>query len=236
MQANIEITSKTKSLTAYGLERSLGAECVNFESVVDEQKVCSFFLLGPFAIQDAQGNIITPKAKKTCAMLAMLILSPRATRTRVWIRDKLWSDRGEEQGAAKQSRVVPSQAMDLTAGADGEALGGSDAGTISSIATSAPQQQQQQVALINSGGMVGYGDAQAIAHAAWSMQNMQNMHNMQNMQQMQMQMAPVFPVPAMNNGQNIPILINDGTAMNNGLAPFNPGRNSGRNRMVGPYG
>lgn len=100
MQANIEITSKTKSLTAYGLERSLGAECVNFEPVVDEQKVCSFFLLGPFAIQDAQGNIITPKAKKTCAMLAMLILSPRATRTRVWIRDKLWSDRGEEQGAA----------------------------------------------------------------------------------------------------------------------------------------
>jgi TolB-like protein len=100
MHSNIEITSKPKSLNEYGLERSLGAECVSFQPIVDEKKVCSFFLLGPFAITDAQGKVITPKAQKTCAMLAMLILSPRATRTRVWIRDKLWSDRGEGQGAA----------------------------------------------------------------------------------------------------------------------------------------
>jgi len=106
MQASIEITSKPKSLAAYGLERSLGAECVSFHPIVDEQMACSFFLLGPFAITDAKGNIITPKAQKTCAMLAMLILSPRATRTRVWLRDKLWSDRGEEQGAASLRQAL----------------------------------------------------------------------------------------------------------------------------------
>lgn len=106
MQANLGITSKIKSLTANGLERSLGAECVTFEATVDEQKKCRFFLLGPFAIEDAQGHVVTPKAQKTCAMLAMLILSPRATRTRVWLRDKLWSDRSEGQGAASLRQAL----------------------------------------------------------------------------------------------------------------------------------
>jgi len=106
MQASTEITNKPKRLAAYGLERSLGADCVSFQPVVAEQMACGFFLLGPFAILDKQGNVITPKAQKTCAMLAMLILSPRATRTRVWLRDKLWSDRGEEQGAASLRQAL----------------------------------------------------------------------------------------------------------------------------------
>ncbi len=71
-----------------------------------EQSLCSFFLLGPFSISDPSGMPLTPKAKKTCAMLAMLALSPRATRTRVWLRDKLWSDRGEEQGAASLRQAL----------------------------------------------------------------------------------------------------------------------------------
>lgn len=64
-----------------------------------------FFLLGPFYITH-QGNEITPKSQKTCAMLAMLCLSPRATRTRVWLRDKLWSDRSEDQGSASLRQAL----------------------------------------------------------------------------------------------------------------------------------
>ena len=91
MQANVEITSKLESLAVYGLDTGLGAKYVSLESIAQEPTACNFFLIGPFAVTDAQGIAITPKAQKTCAMLAMLILSPRATRTRVWLRDKLWS-------------------------------------------------------------------------------------------------------------------------------------------------
>lgn len=106
MQASTEITSKAKYGVEYGFENSIGAQSVSFEPVVAEQMACSFFLLGPFAIADTQGNVITPKTQKTCAMLAMLILSPRATRTRVWIRDKLWSDRSEEQAGASLRQAL----------------------------------------------------------------------------------------------------------------------------------
>lgn len=106
MQANVEITSKAKYDVLYGFENSIGAQSVSFEPVVTEQIACRFFLLGPFAITDTLGNVITPKTQKTCAMLAMLALSPRATRTRVWIRDKLWSDRSEEQAGASLRQAL----------------------------------------------------------------------------------------------------------------------------------
>ena len=85
---------------------NLNANCLDFEPVIADKKPCQFFLLGPFMIMDNKGRVVTPKAQKTCAMLAMLILSPRATRTRVWLRDKLWSDRGEEQGAASLRQAL----------------------------------------------------------------------------------------------------------------------------------
>ncbi len=62
-------------------------------------QLLSFHLLGPFAVFDADGKDITPKSQKACALLAMLSLSPRQTRTRVWLKDKLWSDRAPAQAA-----------------------------------------------------------------------------------------------------------------------------------------
>ncbi|MFT6101425.1 MAG: hypothetical protein ACJAYF_003988, partial [Arenicella sp.] len=110
MQTSTEITRKPYSLLghgfAVGIKRGLGAERLTIQPNVTEQIACRFFLLGPFAVIDRQGNVITPKAQKTCAMLAMLILSPRATRTRVWLRDKLWSDRSEGQGAASLRQAL----------------------------------------------------------------------------------------------------------------------------------
>ena len=88
---------------------TLGAQRVStFKNTVisDGQMTCQFYFLGPFAVKNAQGEDITPKSQKTCAMLAMLYLAPRASRTRVWLRDKLWSDRGEEQGASSLRQAL----------------------------------------------------------------------------------------------------------------------------------
>jgi len=101
-----------------GIQQSLGGPPVSVQSgdadqrvdqplkISTDQAICHFFLLGPFSVSDYDGLPLTPKAQKTCAMLAMLALSPRATRTRVWLRDKLWSDRGEEQGAASLRQAL----------------------------------------------------------------------------------------------------------------------------------
>ncbi|MEM7250569.1 MAG: hypothetical protein AAF493_04060 [Pseudomonadota bacterium] len=45
------------------------------------------------------GEDLTPRSKKACALLALLAFSPSRSRTRAALQDKLWSDRGPEQGA-----------------------------------------------------------------------------------------------------------------------------------------
>lgn len=62
--------------------------------------VCRVHLLGPLQVTDAAGRDYTPLGPKVRALLALLALSPRGSRSRVWLRDKLWSDRREEQGGA----------------------------------------------------------------------------------------------------------------------------------------
>jgi tetratricopeptide (TPR) repeat protein len=57
-------------------------------------------LIGPFAIERADGVDVTPHGKRSKALLAMLALAPKGTRARKWLQSKLWSTRGEEQGAA----------------------------------------------------------------------------------------------------------------------------------------
>ncbi|MBL3568455.1 hypothetical protein BV509_15825 [Rhodovulum sulfidophilum] len=62
-------------------------------------------LLGAPCLTDAEGRDITPKSRKAQALLALLALSPRGTRTRIWLRDKLWSesDEGRASGSLRQS-------------------------------------------------------------------------------------------------------------------------------------
>lgn len=64
------------------------------------------FLFGPFAVQGLTGNDLTPKSRKSRAILAMLAVAPRGIRSRVWLRDKLWSDRGEDQGSASLRQAL----------------------------------------------------------------------------------------------------------------------------------
>ena len=64
------------------------------------------FLFGPLAVQDGAGGLFTPKNQKSKAVLAMLALAPRGSRSRVWLRDKLWSDRGEDQASASLRQAL----------------------------------------------------------------------------------------------------------------------------------
>ncbi|PKA44946.1 SARP family transcriptional regulator (plasmid) [Rhizobium sullae] len=71
-----------------------------------EQNPFRMFLLGPFALVDAGGRPVTPKSKKAQALLAMLALSARGSRSRIWLRDKLWSDRSDDQAAASLRQAL----------------------------------------------------------------------------------------------------------------------------------
>lgn len=64
------------------------------------------YLLGPFEITDDSGRSLTPRSQKAQAILAMLALSRRGSRSRVWLRDKLWSDRSEDQAAASLRQAL----------------------------------------------------------------------------------------------------------------------------------
>ena len=64
------------------------------------QNRISINLVGPFQVVNSDGRDCTPRGRKSCALLALLALSPNKKRGRRWLQDKLWSDRGSEQGAA----------------------------------------------------------------------------------------------------------------------------------------
>src|SRR5690242_9648072 len=72
----------------------------------DASTVCYVYLLGSLAIHDTDGAIRTPKAQKARALVALLALAPRGARSRVWLRDKLWSESGEEQSSASLRQAL----------------------------------------------------------------------------------------------------------------------------------
>jgi hypothetical protein len=57
-------------------------------------------LVGPLSLRDGAGKDLTPKARKAQGLLALIGAAKRLRRSRAWLQDKLWSDRGPEQGAA----------------------------------------------------------------------------------------------------------------------------------------
>ena len=63
-------------------------------------------LFGSFAMRDTDGRPLTPRGAKTQALVALLLAAPDYTRTRTWLQDKLWSDRGPEQAAGSLRQAV----------------------------------------------------------------------------------------------------------------------------------
>lgn len=71
------------------------------------------FLLGSFALKDSAGQTWTPRGKKSQALLALLALAPRRQRTRVWLRDKLWSESDERKSATSLRQVIFEMRRDM---------------------------------------------------------------------------------------------------------------------------
>lgn len=63
-------------------------------------------LIGPFRVRGPDGEDLTPNLRKSCALLALLALSPRKCRSRMILQDKLWSTRGQEQGLASLRQAL----------------------------------------------------------------------------------------------------------------------------------
>ncbi len=57
-------------------------------------------LAGPLCLSDAHGADLTPKSRKAQGLLALIATSPCLRRSRIWLQDKLWSERDPEQSAA----------------------------------------------------------------------------------------------------------------------------------------
>ncbi|MEM9030148.1 MAG: hypothetical protein AAGC70_17430 [Pseudomonadota bacterium] len=57
-------------------------------------------VIGPFQLFGSDGIDRTPRGRKSCAVIALLALSPECQRSRKWLQQRLWSDRAPQQGAA----------------------------------------------------------------------------------------------------------------------------------------
>src|SRR3954451_7746293 len=63
-------------------------------------------VIGAFRILTPDGEDLTPRGRKARALLAILALTPTRRRSRPALQDKLWSDRGPEQGAASLRQTL----------------------------------------------------------------------------------------------------------------------------------
>ena len=63
-------------------------------------------LSGRFAVMASDLGNVTPVGAKSQALLALLATSPDRTRTRRWLADKLWSDRGPEQASGSLRQAL----------------------------------------------------------------------------------------------------------------------------------
>lgn len=89
-------------------------DTVHASSMADQNQIrAKLFLIGPLELTDAAGTSLTPRSKKACALLALLALAPRGQRTRVWLRDKLWSESCERKSAVSLRQIIFEQRRDL---------------------------------------------------------------------------------------------------------------------------
>jgi hypothetical protein len=63
-------------------------------------------LFGRFRIYSETGCDLTPKGAKAQALLALLLTSETFDRGRLWLQDKLWSDRAHAQGSASLRQAL----------------------------------------------------------------------------------------------------------------------------------
>jgi hypothetical protein len=59
----------------------------------------SLKVYGRFRLTDEHGVDLAPRSTKARGLIALLALAPEHWRSRIWLQDKLWSDRDAKQGA-----------------------------------------------------------------------------------------------------------------------------------------
>jgi tetratricopeptide (TPR) repeat protein len=70
-------------------------------------------LTGPFRVMSPHGTDVPIRSQKARGLLALLALAPRGLRARVWLQDKLWSDRGRDQAAASLRQALSQIRVEL---------------------------------------------------------------------------------------------------------------------------
>src|SRR5262249_34872781 len=71
-----------------------------------EQPELRIAVIGTFRVLAPNDEDLTPRGRKARALLAILALTPTRRRSRPALQDKLWSDRGPEQGAASLRQTL----------------------------------------------------------------------------------------------------------------------------------
>lgn len=71
-----------------------------------QQPALRLKLAGPVRLIGPGGADLTPRPARARALLAMLGVSPGLRRPRPWVQDKLWSDRGQAQGAGSLRQLL----------------------------------------------------------------------------------------------------------------------------------
>lgn len=90
-----------------------------------QPRLLNLHLIGPMRVTDARGQKLVVRGRKAQAILALTALGPQMQRSRVWLRDKLWSTSDEARSATslRQSLfelrrdlgVAGQDALDITA-------------------------------------------------------------------------------------------------------------------------
>lgn len=63
-------------------------------------------LFGPLVLRAADGADLLPRSAKTRGLVALLVTGVRMTRSRVWLQERLWSDRNREQRSASLRQAL----------------------------------------------------------------------------------------------------------------------------------
>lgn len=91
-----------------------GVRVAQAEAAVPEAGRVRLQLHGPFAVTAPDGEDLTPKPHKARALLALLATAADHRRSRRWIEERLWSDRGPQQaaGSLRQALVDLRKSLD----------------------------------------------------------------------------------------------------------------------------
>ncbi len=85
-------------LTALIRQEPLGLETMT-GAHPGTQPVLRLYLAGPMRVTDGQGKKLVIRGRKAQAILALTALAPQMQRSRVWLRDKLWSQSDESRSS-----------------------------------------------------------------------------------------------------------------------------------------